>query len=70
MSTRKNNSPPIVTMSLQEALHRKSPLRPGEKSAKELMELSDTDIDYSDIAELNEEFWKYAKSNINALKIP
>jgi uncharacterized protein (DUF4415 family) len=30
-------------------------------TAKELAAMSDSDIDYSDIAELDEEFWKHAK---------
>lgn len=47
-------------MSIDHAIVKSSRLKKGEKTIEQLKAMKDKDIDYSDIPELTEEFWKNA----------
>jgi uncharacterized protein (DUF4415 family) len=66
MTSKKNKKHPkerIVRMTLAEARERrrKRPLRPGELTSKQLANIRDEDIDFSDIPPLDERFFRLAK---------
>lgn len=58
-TSKKPNKSKTVRMTLEEAVKQSSALKPGEKTARQLSALKDHDIDYSDIPQLTETFWRH-----------
>lgn len=68
--SKKTKKSKTVRLTLNEAVKQSKTLKKGEKTAAELKHLQDAEIDYSDIPELTQEFWRNARMLRPAHKTP